>query len=78
LHKEEAIVAAFRRDLMARLRQSLADLELDDLRDFALGLLEPDDEKAIDRFRQLKDDRSRLLASIQTRLHHLLKVETAA
>jgi hypothetical protein len=77
LFTEEAVIAPFRHDLLARCRESVKRLESNDLYDFALGLLSPDDEPGVDRIRQLAGDRGRLLASVQARLHHMANSQSA-
>jgi hypothetical protein len=73
--REEALVSRFERELFARLRDALGKLEMNDLSDFALGLIDPTDENEIDRFRELKDDRRKLLASVQAKLRHAWRAE---
>jgi hypothetical protein len=71
LEEDDQIPEVARDELFSRLHEAIRELSFEDMRDFGLGLLDPDDEKARDRFFLLMSDRSRLSLSIQARLRHL-------
>jgi len=68
---ERESFAPFQHEVFARLYKSVKELSHEDLRDFGLSLLSPDDEAARDSFFSLMSDRGRLSRSVQARLRYL-------